>query len=155
MSDPRESIAGMLERYKVALYSKDVEAFADLYDANVRIFNASAQWSYDGLEQWRKSAETWFDSLPTERVIVLAEGMHISASRALGAANGFMIYRAISQAGVELRCRKSRFTWTVEKRLGVWKVVHEHTSLPFDLQPAGRYMGSPVWPFRLPAASTP
>ena len=54
MSDPRESIAGMLERYKVALYSKDVEAFADLYDANVRIFNASAQWSYDGLEQWRK-----------------------------------------------------------------------------------------------------
>ena len=126
----------MLERYKVALFSKDIEAFAELYDADVRIFDGSARWSCDGLAQWRTSTKSWFDSHPDERVLVLAESMQISATRALGAANGFMVYKAVSQGGVELRCRKSRFTWTVEKRFGVWKVVHEHTSFPPDLQSA-------------------
>ena len=135
MNDPRESIAGMLERYKVALFSKDLEAFADLYDPDVRIFDASAQGSHDGLEQWRKSAKAWFDSLPNERMLVLAEGMRISATPALGSANGFMVYKAVSGAGVELRCVKTRFTWTVEKRIGVWKVVHEHTSFPLHPRP--------------------
>ena len=130
MNDPRESIVGMLERYKVALFSKDIDAFADLYDRDVRIFDASAQESYDGLEEWRDSAKAWFDSFEDERVLVLAEGMQISVASALGAANGFMVYKAVTPGGVELRCMKSRFTWTVQKRSGVWKVVHEHTSFP-------------------------
>ena len=134
MSDPRESIAGMIERYKVALFSKDVDAFADLYAADVRVFDASGRWSYEGLEQWRKSAEAWFDSLPNGRVVVLTEGMQISAASALGAANGFMIYKEMTQGGIELRCRKRRFTWTLQKRLGLWKVVHEHASLPVEVE---------------------
>src|SRR4051794_13857199 len=99
MSDARELIAGMLERYKVACFSKDIEAFSDLYDANVRIFDAWGHWSYDGLEQWRKSVKAWFDSLASERVLVAAEGMEISASGELGAAHGFMVYKAVSQGG--------------------------------------------------------
>jgi ketosteroid isomerase-like protein len=132
MGDPRELIDGMLERYKVAFFSKDVDAFAGLYDPNVRIFGTWGEWSYDGLDEWRVSAKAWFDSLTNERVLVVAEAIEISASGELAAVNGFMVFKAMSQAGVELRSTKSRFTWTVERRFGVWKVVHEHTSFPLD-----------------------
>lgn len=112
----------------MALFGKDIEAFAALYAADVRIFDAAAPSSCEGLEQWRKSAEAWFDSFPTERVLVSAEGMRIFAASALGGADGLMIYKEMSRDGVPLGCSKRRFTWTVQKRLGLWKVVHEHTS---------------------------
>lgn len=134
MNDSREVIAGMLERYKVACFSKDIDAFAELYDANVRIFDAWGDWSCEGLGPWRKSAKAWFDSLANERVLVVAERMEISASGDFGVAHGFMVYTAVSESGAELRSTRNRFTWTVEKRSGTWKVVHEHTSLPLDLK---------------------
>jgi len=129
VDDVRELIAGMLERYKVAFFSKDVEALVELYDRDARIFDACTQGSYEGLGAWRRCVNAWFDSLPDERLLVVSEGMEIAASGELGAAQGFMMYTAMSRSGMERRSMKNRFTWIVERRFGVWKVVHEHTSL--------------------------
>jgi ketosteroid isomerase-like protein len=129
-----KEIESLFETYKNAVFQKDAEAYASIFDEEVRIFDMWMDWSSDGLAIWREIAKEWFGSLGSERVVVAFEGIRIQAGAELAAATGFVRFAAISEQGEELRYLENRLTWVVQKKEKGWKITHQHTSGPIDFE---------------------
>jgi uncharacterized protein (TIGR02246 family) len=132
MSTSEQPIHRLFEAYQTAVYAKDVEAYAGLFDENVHVFDMWEQWSCQGLAAWRKMAADWLGSLGTERVVVEFADIHVSTSSDLAFAYAFVTFRAVSAEGQKLREMQNRLTWVLSYRPGGWKIVHQHTSAPLD-----------------------
>ena len=126
-----QEIQPIFDRYKQAVYQKDTEAFLALFDDNVRIFDMWA-WSYDGLAAWREMVIGWFANLGADRDVVTFDDIRIQQSGDMAIASAIARFAAVSEKGEELRFLQNRLTWVVEKKNGVWKIIHEHSSGPVD-----------------------
>ena len=132
MSD-RKQIEDVLDRYRTAVYDKDVESFIALYDDDTRVFDLWGKWLYRGSAEWRKPAEEWFTSLGDDLSSPEFHDVEIEIGEGLAAVHAFVTYRGLSADGKELRSMDNRITWIVRKNAGGdWKIVHEHTSAPAD-----------------------
>ena len=76
MTEDKE-INAVLDRYRTAVYSKDVDAFIGLYDEDARVFDLWGRWLYRGSADWRKTAEEWFGSLGPDRSSPEFHDVHI------------------------------------------------------------------------------
>ncbi|HXB08744.1 MAG TPA: nuclear transport factor 2 family protein [Puia sp.] len=124
-------IKSLFEAYKAAVFQKDIDAFLALFDESVRVFDMWA-WAYDGHAAWREMVTGWFSSLGAERDVVSFDDIRIQESGDIGVASAFMRFAAVSEKGEELRFLQNRLTWVLQKKAGVWKIIHEHTSGPVD-----------------------
>ncbi|HEY6874721.1 MAG TPA: nuclear transport factor 2 family protein [Candidatus Dormibacteraeota bacterium] len=132
MSD-RKKVEEMLDRYRTAVYDKDLDAFIGLYDENARVYDLWGRWMYSSASEWRKPAEEWFASLGTDRSSPEFHDVQIDAGDNIAAVHAFITYRGQSAEGTELRSMDNRITWVLRKNSdGAWKIVHEHTSAPAD-----------------------
>ena len=129
-----EAILRVLDAYRAAVYDKDLDAFVACYDRDVRVFDMWGTWSYDGIEAWRGMATEWFGSLGSERVAVEVDDVQITAAPDLAVLSGFVTYAGLAADGTRLRAMQNRLTWTLTLRDGVWRVIHEHSSAPVDLE---------------------
>ena len=127
-----KEIESLFETYKNAVFQKDAEAYASIFDDEVRIFDMWMDWSSDGLTVWRDMAKDWFGSLGAERVVVAFDEIRIQAGADMAAATAFARFAAISEQGEELRYLENRLTWVVQKKEKGWKITHQHTSGPID-----------------------
>ena len=130
MNDTEKSINRVLETYKSAVFSKDVEAFMRLYDPSVRVFDAWGIWSYEGSAAWQRAVEGWFTSLGTERVKVSFDDVQTSAGREGATVTAIATYAGVSAQGEQLRAMQNRITWVLRTTGHVLRIVHEHTSAP-------------------------
>jgi ketosteroid isomerase-like protein len=130
VSDDQKSIDRILETYKSAVLSRDVEAFMRLYDPGVRVFDAWGVWSYEGAEAWQRAVEGWFTSLGSERVKVSFDAVQTSAGRELTLVSAIVTYAGVSAQGEQLRAMQNRITWVLRTTGHVPRIVHEHTSAP-------------------------
>lgn len=124
-------LESLFETYKNSVFQKDVNAFVSIFDEQVQIFDMWA-WAYEGLVAWREMATGWFGSLGTERVVVQFDDIQVQATGEMGYATANVRFAAISESGQELRYLQNRLTWVAQKKEGVWKIIHEHTSGPVD-----------------------
>ena len=90
------------------------------------------EWTYEGLIPWRKMVEGWFGSLVTERVVVTFDDVEVQATGDMAVASAFARFAAIAENEEELRYLQNRLTWVAQRKEGVWKIIHEHTSGPVD-----------------------
>ncbi|MFZ6647828.1 YybH family protein [Undibacterium sp. TJN25] len=134
MNDLDSRILLMLNAYKAAVFSKDVDAFMRLYDDRVRVFDTWGVWSYEGAAAWRGMIEEWFSSLGTEKVLVNMDEVQVVAGTDLATVSAIGSYAAISAEGVSLRAMQNRLTWVLKLEGGAWKIVHEHTSAPVGFE---------------------
>jgi uncharacterized protein (TIGR02246 family) len=125
-------IAAVLDAYRAAALAKDVGAFTSLYAADVRVFDAWATYSYEGLAAWRPVVQQWLGRLSDERVEVTAQDVQISCSTDRAVLSAFLTYAALSPAGDRLRAMQNRLTWILARKDDAWKIVHEHTSVPIS-----------------------
>jgi uncharacterized protein (TIGR02246 family) len=125
-------VGSLFDTYKNAVFQKDAEAFAAIFDSNVRVFDMWVLWSYDGLTGWKEMAKDWFGSLGTERVVVTFEDIRIEAADEMALATAYVRFAAISETGEELRYLQNRLTWVARKKEGHWVIIHQHTSSPID-----------------------
>lgn len=131
----RGSVEAMLTAYGAAVYEKDVDAFIALYDEDVRVFDLWGSWSYDDAGAWRQMVTEWFGSLGSERVAVESEDVQMTVGDDVAALHAFLTFKGLSADGEELRAMNNRLTWTLRRAGdGSWKIVHEHTSAPADLE---------------------
>jgi len=130
MDELESSVAGLVEAYGAAVASKDVEAFMQLYDQGVRVFDAWDVWCYEGAAAWRQMVEQWFATLGSERVAVNVEQVRATGPAELAVVSAIVRYAGVSAEGQELRALWNRLTWVVRLNGGTPKIVHEHTSLP-------------------------
>ena len=124
-------ISTLFDDYKDAVYRKDAVRLLSLFDEDIRVFDMWA-WSYDGLPAWQQMITGWFSSLGTDRDVVTFDDIRIQESGDMGVVSAFARFAAVSEKGEELRFLQNRLTWVVQKKAGVWKIIHEHTSGPVD-----------------------
>ena len=122
----------VLESYKAAVLAKDVEAFLALYDDEVHVFDLWGAWSLHGIEAWRSMAVEWFASVGDDQVIVAIDQAGSTCIGELAIGHAFLTYTAVSAEGAKLRSVDNRITAALRKVEGVWKIFHEHTSVPID-----------------------
>jgi uncharacterized protein (TIGR02246 family) len=133
-------IEEMLDAYKAAVYAKDVDAFVSLYDDDVRVFDLWGRWSHEGSDAWRSAATEWFSSLGSERVRVDFDEVRTIAGDDVAVAHALITFTGLSADGEELRAMTNRLTWALRRTSDAnWKVVHEHSSAPAELE-TGRVM---------------
>lgn len=138
MSDTDQAVTRIIETYRSAVLAKDVEAFMRLYDPKVRVFDAWGVWSYGNADAWRRTVESWFSSLATERVKVTFDDVVVSEARDSAIVSAIVTYANLAADGTALRSMQNRLTWGLKTSGHVLRIVHEHTSAPigFDDQKA-------------------
>jgi uncharacterized protein (TIGR02246 family) len=129
-----KTLESLFETYKTAVFQKDVEAFASIFDEKVRVFDMWQRWSYDGLVAWREMAAAWFTSLGTDKDLIVFDDIQIHSTGEMAVASAFMRFTAISEKGEELRYLENRLTWIAQKKDNQWKIIHQHTSGPIDCE---------------------
>lgn len=125
----------LLERYRAAVYAKDVDAFIALYAQDARIFDMWGSWAYQGAGDWRAMVSEWFGSLGEEKVAVEFDGVQTTTADGFATVSAFVAFKGRSAAGEDLRSMDNRLTWALRKEPdGGWKIIHEHTSAPLDFE---------------------
>jgi uncharacterized protein (TIGR02246 family) len=124
----------LFETYKKAVFQKDVEGFASIFDEKVQVFDMWGQWTYDGLVAWREMAKGWFASLGTDRDVITFDNIQIQETDELATATAFVRFTAVSEKGEELRYLENRLTWIARKKDAKWVIIHQHTSGPVDFE---------------------
>lgn len=127
-----DPVKQMIEDYKVAASTKNVDAFCAIYDADVHVFDMWNRWTMRGLDAWKEMAQNWFLSLGNEQVIVEAKDIesHVADDFAVG--HAIFTFTAVSAQGEKLRSLDNRVTVVLKRINDQWKVIHEHTSAPID-----------------------
>jgi uncharacterized protein (TIGR02246 family) len=127
-----KALESLFKTFEDAVFQKDVEAFASIYDDNVKVFDMWERWSYDSLVAWREMANGWFASLGTDRDLVKFDDIQITVTGEMALVTAIVKFAALSEKGEELRYLQNRLTWVVRKKDGTWKIIHQHTSVPVD-----------------------
>ena len=109
-----------------------MEAYLELYDQTVVVYDMWQEWSYDGLAAWRQMVEGWFSGLGSDRDVVTFRDKHVEIAGDMGFVTAIVRFAAVSETGEELRFLDNRLSWVL-RRTGVsWTIVHQHTSGPID-----------------------
>lgn len=132
MSSQNDPVIKMIESYKEAVLTKNVDSFCAIYDSDVHIFDMWGQWSMRGIDAWRTMAQGWFSSVGTEQVIVDANNIESVITNDVAVGHAIFTYTAVSAEGEKLRSLDNRITVVLKRTGDSWKVIHEHTSAPID-----------------------
>jgi ketosteroid isomerase-like protein len=130
LTDLDEIVDKLLEKYKSAVYARDVAAFMRLYDPKVRVFDAWGIWSYEGAAPWRIAVEGWFAAHAGERLKVSFEDVRCSGNSEVAIVSAVVTYCGVSAQGELLRSMQNRISWGLRTSGHVLRIVHEHTSVP-------------------------
>lgn len=136
MSNVFKNVQDVLENYQSAVYEQDAEKFLSSYDSNVQIYDCWDNWKCNGLAEWRKSVNEWFDGLKEEGVLLKVdfEDLIIEENPELAFAHCSVTYAAYNESGEKLRQLANRFTFGLRKEDGSWSITHEHSSLPISME---------------------
>ncbi len=132
MNSNTNPITQMINAYKDAVRTKNVEAFCAIYAADIHIFDMWNHWSTQGIDKWGNMARGWFASLGTEYVTVEARDVKSVVTEEMAYGHAIFTYSAISAKGEKLRSLDNRITIVLKRHGDQWKVIHEHTSAPID-----------------------
>jgi ketosteroid isomerase-like protein len=130
MGGATSQVTEVVEGYKAAVHAKNLDALIELYDDNVRVFDAWGVWCHEGAAAWRSAARQWFESLGIETVSVKFEDVQVIGRSSFAMLNATITYTGFSAVDEELRSLQNRLTWSLMQRGEAWKIVHEHTSAP-------------------------
>ena len=126
------NVKAVLDTYRAAVQAKDVEAFVAVYDHDIVAFDMWGEWSHRGIDAWRQMAADWFGSLGNDQVEVTFDDIQATVGVGAAGMHALVTFTGISAGGERLRAMNNRLSWTLRKKRGTWKVVHEHTSAPID-----------------------
>lgn len=119
--------------YKNYTWDKDIDNMINLYDENVIIFDTWDKGFINGIEEWSAIITDWLTSLGEEKVNVTFEEISIQEDEGkIGFASAIIQYQAISKDNNILRSMKNRISIGFVQKQGIWKVTHQHISVPID-----------------------
>ena len=127
-----KTFASLIEKYKTAVFEKDLETFASLYSDDIRVFDMWQQWSYDGLSPWKEMARGWFTDLGVNRDRLDFSDLQIDETPEMAVATAIVRFTNVTESGEELRFLENRLTWVAKKKGDAWQIIHQHASGPID-----------------------
>jgi uncharacterized protein (TIGR02246 family) len=133
---PLESnpVTTLFENYTTAVLAKDVDAFLALYADDTLVFDSWGSWEYAGHDAWRPMVQMWFDSLGDNLCEARFTEVVATVRDDVAFAHAAVRYAEVTTGGEQADSMMNRMTIALEKRKGEWKIAHEHTSLPLDME---------------------
>jgi ketosteroid isomerase-like protein len=130
VSDVVEHLTGMIRDRIAAVRAKDVEALAAQFDENLVLFDAIGRLRDHGRAEEISRLETWFGAYRSEitlriRDIEVVAGDGVAFGHYLFHVGGAMV------DGTEVSMWLRATVGFREFEDG-WRIVHEHSSVPFD-----------------------
>jgi ketosteroid isomerase-like protein len=135
-STDEAGILNLLAAFHKAHHDKDAAAIAAPYAPHAAIYDLETPLSHDGISVERKQAwlATWDTPIEMEpRDFKIT----VSGDHAFGFA--YLRMSGTPKAAGRLVSFWMRWTVCLERTNGAWRIVHEHTSVPF-------YMDGSLWP---------
>ena len=132
-ADARADIKALEDRFIAAFKAKDIDAIMRVYvpDQTLFVFDIVPPRQYVGAAAYRKDWQEFLDNFDGPITVELSE-LAIASDRSL--AYGHSIQRVV---GTDKQGKKIdltvRVTDVYKKIKGNWLVVHEHVSVPVDL----------------------
>lgn len=127
--DPQNPARQVLDAYRNAVVTRDVDAFLAIYDDDVRLFDAWNRFDEFGVDIWRGMIEDWFGSHPDDEFELRFDDVHAVVGEDVAIVNGILVF-AIVVDGTSAHQQVHRYTAGIQKKGDTWKIVHEHTSMP-------------------------
>ena len=132
-ADARADIKALEERFVAAFKAKDVEAIMRVYvpDQTLFVFDVVPPRQYVGAAAYRKDWQTFFASVDGPINVELTD-LDIAADRNLAFGHSIQRVTATDKQGKRLDLTV-RVTRVYKKTRGQWLIIHEHVSVPVDL----------------------
>ncbi|WML44643.1 nuclear transport factor 2 family protein [Neobacillus sp. PS3-40] len=130
------NVQDILDNYKSAIYEKDVERFLSSYHSEIHIFDCWDNWECIGITQWRQMVKEWFNGLSEEGVLLKVDFTDLVMEETLNIAivHCSVKFSAYNQSDEKLRQTTNRFTFCLKKENELWTIIHEHSSLPINIE---------------------
>ncbi|MGF1623850.1 MAG: YybH family protein [Alphaproteobacteria bacterium] len=130
-----DEIRAVFDSWHRAVLDHDVERIMTHYAPDIVAFDAVDSLQFKGHDGYRRQWAMGFDMLKGGQMVFDVSDLAITAADDVGFAHGLCRCGGVSKDGVE-ETGWMRFTACYRKRNGQWLVVHEHFSVPFDMQSA-------------------
>ena len=136
------AILAVIDTMRDALFTKDPHKFVSGFTADAAVFNLAPPLMHCGVDLSEKKA--WFDSWLTP-IELEPRDFKVTVSGDYAFAHGFLRLAGTKKGSEGKVNFWMRETVCLRKQQGDWRIVHEHTSVPFymdgtfrpafDLQP--------------------
>lgn len=136
MSAESNPVTTLFENYTSFVLAKDVDAFLGLYATDTLVFDSWGMWEFAGVDAWRPMVTMWFESLGDKLCEARFTEVVSTVRDDVAFAHAAVHYAEVTADGEQVNSMMNRITVTLEKRDGEWKITHEHTSMPLDMETA-------------------
>jgi uncharacterized protein (TIGR02246 family) len=132
-ADARSEIQALEDRFVAAFKAKDLDAIMKVYvpDESLFVFDVVPPRQYVGAASYRKDWEQLFDSINGPITVELTD-LAIVSDHNLAYGHSIQRVAATDKQGKKLDLTV-RVTDVYKKIKGHWLVIHEHVSVPVDL----------------------
>ena len=121
-------ILDLVERMLKANHDKDAAAFAAPFTSDAAVFNLAPPLVHHGIDLEEKQA--WYESWSTP-VDLESRDLKVTVSGNLAFCHGYLRMTGTKKGAEGPVNFWMRETLCLERIGGEWKIVHEHTSVPF------------------------
>jgi len=137
VSTDEAAILAVIENLRQANRDKNAAQFADQFAADAAIYNLAPPLVHHGVDLREKQA--WMDSWATP-IEIDARDFKVTVSGDFAFVHGFLHLRGTKKGAEGAVSFWMRETLCLERQGNEWRIVHEHTSVPFymdgSLRPA-------------------
>ena len=132
-ADSGADIRALEERFVAALKAKDVDAIMKMYvpDQTLVVFDVVPPRQYVGAAAYRKDWQTFLDTFEGPITVELTD-LDVAADRNLAYSHSIQHLAGTDKQGKKLDLTV-RVTDVYKKARGRWLIIHEHVSVPVDL----------------------
>lgn len=132
-ADAGADIRALEERFVAAFKAKDVDAIMKVYapDQTLVVFDVVPPRQYVGAAAYRKDWQTFFGSFDGPITVELTD-LDVAADRNLAYSHSIQHVAGTDKQGKKLDLTV-RVTDVYKKARGRWLIIHEHVSVPVDL----------------------
>ena len=131
-SKDEAQIRECLDQWTRALHAKDLTAMTALYGSDTIAFDLMPPSQVDA-SHYRKNLERWFASLPGGPIEYEIHDLRIVTSGDVAFSHNLSRVKG-TRANGEKADYWVRVTVGFQKRSGQWLVIHDHVSMPFDME---------------------
>ena len=125
----KSAILAIIDSMKKARYDKDSQAVAEPYASDAAIFNLAPPLIHRGID-----IDTWSGPIEIE-----SRDFEVTVAGDIAFCHGYMRLTGNKKGADQRISFWMRETLCLERRQDSWRIVHEHTSVPF-------YMDAPFRP---------
>ncbi len=132
-ADAGADIRALEERFVAAFKAKDVDAIMKAYapGQTLVVFDVVPPRQYVGAAAYRKDWQTFFNSLEGPITVELSD-LEVGADRNLAYSHSIQHVAGTDKQGKKLDLTV-RVTDVYKRARGRWLIIHEHVSVPVDL----------------------